>query len=150
MRMLEDEALAEEVLQETLLKIRENISQYNPVKGRLSAWMIQVVRAIAREKMHSSASLKKFQYSSMEHLLSKTGPETPKHYNPETKGLQDVVNEMDQEYRQILYLLFFAGFNQSEVALKLNIPLGTVKTRSRMAIMKLRNYLDKFSGGQWK
>ena len=56
---------------------------------------------------------------------------------------------MDEEYRQSLYLLFFAGFSQAEVALKLNIPLGTVKTRARMAIMKLRNIIEKLPEGKW-
>jgi RNA polymerase sigma-70 factor (ECF subfamily) len=64
-------------------------------------------------------------------------------YNPDTIGLKKMVSHLDEEHRKIIDLLFFEGYSQSEVAEKLNIPLGTVKTRSRSAIMELRKHFDK-------
>jgi RNA polymerase sigma-70 factor (ECF subfamily) len=53
-----------------------------------------------------------------------------------------MVRKLEPEYKQIIDLLFFGGYTQSEAAEKLNLPLGTVKTRSRAAIQKLRYNFD--------
>ena len=63
-------------------------------------------------------------------------------YNPDTIGLKEMVKKLDSEYRQIIDLIFFEGYSQSEASEKLGIPLGTVKTRSRAAIMKLRQQFE--------
>jgi RNA polymerase sigma-70 factor (ECF subfamily) len=53
-------------------------------------------------------------------------------------GIKEIVNRLKPEYKCIIDLMYFAGFSQSEVAKELELPLGTVKTRSRAAIKELR------------
>jgi RNA polymerase sigma factor (sigma-70 family) len=61
-------------------------------------------------------------------------------YNPETIGLRKLTMNLCGPQKAILDLIYFQGYSQSEVAEELNIPLGTVKTRLRMAISTLRKY----------
>jgi RNA polymerase sigma-70 factor (ECF subfamily) len=61
----------------------------------------------------------------------------PTAFRPEHIGLQEITQKLIPEQRQIIDLLYFEGFTQSEVAEELNIPLGTVKTRARTAIKVL-------------
>jgi len=145
-RIVQDEELAEEILKKTFVKIWNNIAQYNPSKDRLQAWLISIARNIALEKLQSSEAKTRAQYDQVQTILGRAEKSGPGSFNPNTSELKELINKMDIEYKQILYLLFFEGFNQNEIALKLNIPLGTVKTRSRMAIFKLRNYFDQHQG----
>lgn len=145
-RIVPNEEIAEELLNKTFSKIWNNISQYNPARDRLSAWMINHARNTAMESLRMTDSLNKSQYKSVENLMADADPAKLTGIGAECKGMKELIGKMDIGYSQILYLLFFAGFSQSEVALKLNIPLGTIKTRSRTAILKLRNYLDKIPG----
>lgn len=148
-RMLQDDVNSEIVLEETIKKIWFNFSQYSAEKSRLTAWMIGIARNLAIEKMLSLNTLHQAKYNSIENIRSLADGKNLTNFNPDTVKLKEIVMNMDEEYRQILYLLFFAGFSQAEVALKLNIPLGTVKTRARMAIMKLRNIIEKLPEGKW-
>lgn len=143
LRIVQNEEIAEEVLKNTFVKIWNNISQYNPTKDRFSAWLIGVARNTAFSKLHSNKDLNRGQYSSVDELLRQADSIMNSGLEPDIKHLKELISKMDIEYRQILYLLYFAGFSQAEVALKLNIPLGTVKTRSRMAVLKLRDYSEK-------
>ncbi len=142
-RIVQKEDIAEELLKITFIKIWNNFSQYNPAKDRLSAWLISIARNTALDKLRSPDALDKGQYNSIEDLLTRAESFRPSGFDSGTLELREFIETMDIEYKQILYLLFFAGFSQAEVALKLNIPLGTVKSRSRMAILKLRKHFDK-------
>ena len=63
-------------------------------------------------------------------------------FNPDTIGVKEIVGRLGFEHKEIIDLMYFKGLTQNEIAERLNIPLGTVKTRSRTAIMKLRNYFN--------
>ncbi len=142
-RIVQNEEVAELLLKITFIKIWNNFSQYNPSKDRLAAWMITIARNTALDKRYSSELQDREQYKSIDKILQDAMPVQASGHNVEVSGLKKLILGMEKEYSQILYLLFFAGFSQSEVALKLNIPLGTVKNRSRTAILKLRTYLDQ-------
>lgn len=141
-RIVQRDEISEDVLQETFLKIWNNFSQYDPSKGRLFTWMINIARNLAIDKVRS----KEFSQNQKNHPLSDSVSNTDFQkqpaFNPETIGLKEMVNKLESEYRQIIDLLFFGGYTQNEAAEKLNIPLGTVKTRSRAAIMKLRQQFE--------
>jgi RNA polymerase sigma-70 factor (ECF subfamily) len=142
-RIVRHEEVAEDILQETFLKIWNNFKQYDPAKGRLFTWMVNIARNLSIDKLRS----KEFAQNQKNHPLTESvslldsGNQFP--FNPETIGLKEMVSKLEPEYRQIIDLLFFGGYTQNEAAEKLNIPLGTVKTRSRAAISKLRQQFEK-------
>ena len=62
--------------------------------------------------------------------------------NPENIGVKDLVQKLRPEYKELIELIYFNGYTHAEVAEQLNMPLGTVKTRIRAAIIELRKYFN--------
>lgn len=139
-RIVRNDEVAEDVLQETFLKIWNNFSQYDSVKGRLFTWMVNICRNLSIDKVRSKEFVNQNKNQSIDNAVSISDQKTS--YDPDLIGVRDIVKKLEPEYKQIIDLLFFEGYSQSEAAEKLNIPLGTVKTRSRAAIQRLRNYFD--------
>ena len=137
-RIVKNDEIAEDLLQEVFLKMWNNFPQYDPAKGRLFTWMINISRNLAIDKVRSKDFTNQYKNQPIEKTVSFENMLTTASYNPETIGLKEIVKKMDPEYRIIIDLLFFEGYSQSEAAEKLNIPLGTVKTRSRAALQKLK------------
>lgn len=141
-RIVVYEEIAEDVLQDAFLKIWNNFPQYDSSKGRLFTWMINIARNQAIDKVRSKDFVNQTKNQSLEKTVSFVDSSKSTSYNPDTIGLKEMVKNLDGEYRQIVDLIFFEGYSQAEAAEKLNLPLGTVKTRSRAAIMKLRQQFD--------
>lgn len=146
-RIIQNEEIAEDVMQETFLKIWNNFTAYDAAKGRLFTWMVNIARNMAIDKVRSKEFYQQQKNRDIADTVSFVDFSNQTTYNPETIGLKEMVRKLEPEYRQIIDLLFFGGYTQSEAADKLNIPLGTVKTRSRAAIMKLRQYFEKDKTG---
>ena len=142
-RIIGDAEIAQDVLQETFLKIWNNFSMYDGAKGRLFTWMVNIARNMAIDKVRSKEFNQRKQNHPLTDIVSWQDSANQTTYNPETIGLKEMVHKLEPEYREVIDLLFFGGFTQNEAAEKLNIPLGTVKTRSRAAIMKLRQLFNK-------
>jgi RNA polymerase sigma factor (sigma-70 family) len=141
-RIIQNDEIAEDVLQETFLKIWNNFGRYDASKGRLFTWMVNLARNMAIDKVRSKEFSQKQKNRELTESVSFVDSDNQATYNPETIGLKEMVRKLEPEYKQIIDLLFFGGYTQSEAAEKLNIPLGTIKTRSRAAILKLRQQFD--------
>jgi RNA polymerase sigma-70 factor (ECF subfamily) len=141
-RIVGVDEIAEDILQETFLKIWNNFSQYNSSKGRLSTWMLSLARNLSIDKIRSKEFINQNKNRALDNnvLLS---DDNHHQYNPETIGLREMVRKLEPEYRELIDLLFFEGYTQTEAAEKLGIPLGTIKTRSRTALNRLRNEFEK-------
>lgn len=137
-RIIQNDEIAEDVLQESFLKIWNNFEMYDPAKGRLFTWMLNIARNMAIDMVRSKEFIQKQKNRGLSDSVSSADFQDLSAYNPETIGLREMVRKLEPEYKQIIDLLFFGGYTQSEAAEKLNLPLGTVKTRSRAAIQKLR------------
>jgi RNA polymerase sigma factor (sigma-70 family) len=142
-RIIQSDEIAEDVMQETFLKIWNNFSQYDPEKGRLFTWMVNIARNQSIDKVRSKEFVNQTKNQRLDNVVSFVDMSKSSAYNPDTIGLKEMVKNLDAEYRQIIDLIFFEGYSQSEAAEKLSIPLGTVKTRSRAAIMKLRQQFEQ-------
>jgi RNA polymerase sigma-70 factor (ECF subfamily) len=141
-RIVQDEAIAEDILQEAFVKIWNNFVQYDAARGRLFTWMINICRNLAIDKIRSKDFVNQNKNrQDGNSVLSNVQAASP--YNPDTIGIKEIIKKLDPDYRVIIDLLYFEGYSQSEAAERLNIPLGTVKTRSRAAIMKLRELFDQ-------
>ncbi len=137
-RIVQNDALAEDLLQDAFVKIWNNFLQYDSSKGRLFTWMINICRNLSIDKVRSKDFTNQNKNQDIEKIVSFEETLTTASYNPDTIGIKEIVRKLDPEYRKIIDLLFFEGYSQSEAAEKLNIPLGTVKTRSRAALQKLK------------
>lgn len=137
-RIVNNPEVAEEVLMDTFSKIWNNFQQYDASKGRLLTWMINLARNSSLEKVRPINNSDINKNNSDWNSVFKIQSDKATSYDPETIGIDYITEKLEPEYKMIIDLLFFHGLSQSEVAEKLNIPLGTVKSRSRAAIQKIQ------------
>jgi len=141
-RIIADTSIAEDVLQETFIKIWNSFSGYSPEKGRLFTWMINIARNLAIDKIRSKDFKNQNKNHELENNVTFIDEQTNTVYKPELLGVKELVDKLKPEQKVILDLVYFKGYTHVEVAEELNVPLGTVKTRLRMAIMQLRRYFN--------
>ncbi len=156
-RLVGQVELAEEVVQETFLRFWERPDLYQAGRGRFVGWLLSVVhhRAI-NERRRSSFRLN----ISADRVFSSDGGNADEGVNllnrlsDETPGLHDLVwielqrdavrqalDQLSHPQRRVIELAYFKGLNQREIAQELGEPLGTIKSRARMAMQKLRAIL---------
>lgn len=139
-RIISEEEIAEDVLQESFIKIWNNFEQYDADKGRLFTWMVNICRNTAIDKIRSSQYIHEIKNRSDTNLVIEEKDSFD--LNPDTMDLKNLITKLEPQYKQIVELLYFGGYSQSEAAERLNIPLGTVKTRARTAIQQLKTYFS--------
>lgn len=137
LRIVRNENVAEEILQNTFLKIWDNIDSFDETKGTIYTWMARIARNNALDVVR----LKTF----MAHEKSKEIDDTVYNNVSETKTSHIDVNAMlagvDKKYSAILEHVYLLGYNHRETAEILDLPLGTVKTRLRSALEQMRDQL---------
>lgn len=133
-RIVKDEEEAEDVLQEALVKIWHSMAGYDNTKGRLFTWVVNISRNLAIDKIRSRQHRVGSRTQGLDDSLAAQRQAAPDAFRPEHVGLQEITSKLVPEQRQVIDLLYFGGFTQSEAAEELNLPLGTVKTRARTAL----------------
>lgn len=141
-RVISDEQVAQDVLQEAFVKIWNNIEKFDPSKGRLYTWMLNLARNSAIDKLRSKGEIMKGKIQTGEDSVYKMENEARTEQDTDTIGLRNTVGGLKPEYRSIVELAYFKGFTLDEISKTLDIPLGTVKTRMRKAISLLREHYN--------
>jgi RNA polymerase sigma factor (sigma-70 family) len=141
-RIISNEDLAEEVLQDAFLKIWEKIASYDETKGKLFTWMLNVSRNLAIDKMRSKEISKGRKTDDLQKLVSKVDNQEFVESQVEAIGLKEVLLKLPAEQRFVVEKVYLGGFTHAELAEEYRIPLGTVKTRLRMAMTELRTILE--------
>lgn len=141
LRIVIDEKIAEDVIQEAFVKIWNKGDQYEQSKGTLFTWMLNITRNTAIDQLRKKKSRGGGKIQSLENNvpihIAATGSLNPNHI-----GVREIVEKLDEKYRQIIELAYFHGYTQSEIQEELDIPLGTVKTRLRIALRELRKVFN--------
>ena len=136
LRIVKAEDMAENVLQDTFVKIWKNIGSYDPSKGRLFTWMLNIARYAAIDFVRSKNYKQDLKTKTIDVSVH------TKHMQASTViegiGVREKVKKLELKYREVIDLIYFGGYTQAEVAEHLNLPLGTVKSRARIAIRELR------------
>lgn len=141
-RLVDDKALTEDILQEAFLKIWNNFSSYNKEKGRLFTWMINLTRNLAIDTLRSKGYKKQSKISGDENSVSNVQDNSFNVSRFDSMGIRSQLANLKPEQRIVIELAYFNGFTQDEIAKQIRIPLGTVKTRMRTAILELRKILQ--------
>ena len=141
-RMIPDEELAQDLLQETFVKIWNSIGSFDEHRGRLFTWMVNVARNLAIDKLRSKDYKNTSQNQDIENSVNLIDDQRSTGFNPETVGVKELVDQLKPESKAILDLVYFKGYTQIEASEELGIPLGTVKTRIRLAIITLRKLFN--------
>ncbi len=143
-RILENSEEAEEITQDVFLTLwRRNT--YNPDRGSLSSFLATMTRSRAIDKLRSKGT----RFKMMQRLQTIVHPEATSPLElaamaERSQVLSAALSQLSEAERQILEIAYYEGLSQSEIAKRLNIPLGTVKTRSRQGLLKLRQTLQDY------
>lgn len=136
LRVVQDEAMAQDVLQEGLLKVWLSIGSYEATRGRLFTWMVRVCCNQAIDALRSPRHRFHRRNPSLETAGAHYSP-APTAFYPEHIGVRELIVQLKPRQREVMDLLYFGGCTQAETAEQLAIPLATVKTRARAALAVL-------------
>lgn len=138
--IVKDEELANDVLQEVFVKIWRQVESYDSSKGRLFTWMLNIARNASIDTIRSKSyqnNQKNLELT--ENVYSAAGSSQ---LQVDQIGLRKLIHQLKEEYRVLIDLSYFQGFTQDEISKMLDIPLGTVKTRLRTALIQLRGIIQ--------
>ncbi|MGH7459057.1 MAG: sigma-70 family RNA polymerase sigma factor [Longimicrobiaceae bacterium] len=153
-RMLRDEDEAEEVVEETFWQVWLTAGDYDPARGSPSAWIAAIsrsrtldrIRAVGRRREQPLDPLPDPPWDG--DLAPKpSDPSSDLEASERRRVLLEALDELPAQQRDAVMLAYFSGYSQSEVANRMGAPLGTVKTRVRLALAKLRERLVRLDGG---
>jgi RNA polymerase sigma-70 factor (ECF subfamily) len=149
-RILNNREAAEEVTLDVYTQVWRQAHAYDQTRGTPGAWLMTLARTRAIDRFRAGAA----EHGRIESLdaveFFASGDDTPEQ---EVEGqqrrryVQQALAALTAEQRQAVGLAYFYGLSQSEIAEKLQLPLGTVKTRMRSGLIKLREALAPFEAG---
>lgn len=142
LRIVKKEETAQDTLQEVFVKIWKQSTSYDSGKGRLFTWIARIAKNAAIDKTRSKLYKSANRTDSMENFVGDNVAFSELSYIKDS-GLRKVIGQLDDKYHEIIDYLYFKDFTQSETSKALGIPLGTVKSRSRLAIKALRELLQQ-------
>ncbi len=148
-------AEAEDVVQESFLRLWDKAGQFNAQRGRFASWFITIARhQLMRQLRRRGTEQRVMAADEIERVFADAiapgrGPEEEAWSRESAAELLHALATLPTEQRRVLVLAYFAGFTQSAIAHITGAPLGTVKKRTRLALQKLRERLDRALGSSW-
>ena len=145
LRMLDDRAAAEEVLLDVYKQVWRQAALYDDNRGSPLAWLVTIARSRALDRLRSfkrEAQLKQTFAKEARLHSSPINPEQASVISEQQALVRTALSVLPPEQREVIELAYYLGLSQSEIAAKLDQPLGTVKTRTRLGLMKLRELLS--------
>lgn len=149
LRVVRHQVMAEEVTQDVFLKVWQQPTRWNPALGQFSSWLLTITRnagidRLRKERRHWTPT------QDQAEPLAEFGEETAVGENPywyDGLILARLLQQLPPEQRQLIELAFYQGYTHSELAENLQLPLGTVKTRLRTGLQKLRTLWEEAHQG---
>jgi RNA polymerase sigma-70 factor (ECF subfamily) len=143
-RILNSREEAEDVLQEVMLQVWRRASDFDEGRGRPFTWLVTLARSRAIDRLRLLGARQRLADSAAQNLPDEASDAVKDTLHAEQREIvQRALAELPEEQTRILKLAYFEGLTQSEIATKLTTPLGTVKTRMRSGMIKLRELLGK-------
>jgi RNA polymerase sigma-70 factor (ECF subfamily) len=146
--LLKDADEAEDVVEETFWQARRKASSYEPSRGAVSTWLLTIGRRRALDRIRAKGRRREESMTDVRELADVASPMSdPSHAveGAERKAqVHSALAGLPHEQREVLELGYFRGLSQTEIAELTGQPLGTVKTRMRLALQKLREPLSMY------
>ena len=143
-RMMGDRQAAEDLVQDTFLKVWRNASSYRAERGSVRTWVLSIVHNRGIDQLRSLASRRrtqdKVEASAPRSQPSEAFAETWR--NSQRDQVREALNTLPPEQLKILELAYFSGYTHVEISELLSLPLGTVKGRMRLGLKKIRDFYE--------
>lgn len=146
-RILNQQEAAEDLLQDVFLQIWEKAPSFDPKRGKPLTWAITLTRNRAIDRLRSTQRRQKLseeieREAELNDYKTDLSSADEVSLSEKNRMVHGAVMQLSPEQRRVIELAFFSGLTQSEIAEKLNEPLGTVKARIRRGMMRLRDLLS--------
>jgi RNA polymerase sigma-70 factor (ECF subfamily) len=139
LKVLNDEDLAQDTLQETFVKVWKNAKSYNSEKAKLFTWLYRIAYNTAIDKVRSQTNKtsKEVQMDASNVYML-----TSESLNQDVMDIKTHLKSIDEKYQIVINALFFEGMTQQEASEELDIPLGTIKSRLKIGLRELKKIYD--------
>lgn len=134
-KVVRDEEMAQDVLQESFVKIWKKSDSYDPAKAKLFTWLFRITRNTAIDKLRSINTKTDKEIQIDVSNVYNLGVNSTR---PELLDVRENLDKIDNKYQIVLDALFFQGMTQQEASDELDIPLGTIKSRLKIGLRELK------------
>lgn len=143
LRIVQDRGAAEEIIQDVFVNCWRNIGRYQPEKGSLTAWVVSIAHHRAIDELRSRRG-KERRREQPGDLIEQASVDAGVDELVARGEIRNAMRELPDEQRTVIELIFWEGFTRREIAERLEIPIGTVHTRLRLGMQKLRRLLGHY------
>lgn len=144
LRIVQSKEYTEEIIQDVFVKIWNSIHQYDSSKGRFYTWMINIARNTAIDYLKSKSFQNELKNQPLPDFVYNSAELSTTNNSSDFIGFSNVLESLETDKKELIDLAYYQGYTQNEISEKLKIPLGTVKTKMRNALMKLKDLLKDY------
>jgi len=146
--IINDRAVAEEITLDVFMRVWQKAGTYRPEQAKVSTWLTHIARhhaidVLRRQSVRADQYAVELEEASSKQEASENNPPEATEFAQQRERVQAAMDRLPEEQKQALMLAYFNGYTQSEIADLLKQPLGTIKTRLRLAMQKLRDFLQE-------
>lgn len=141
-RMLGSREEAEEVVADVFWQVWRAAGSYDPSRSRVDSWLFLITRSRSLDRLRALKRKARHLSASAAVIQDPLDPQVKMLQQEQGDQIQQVLQQMPPDQSQVIQLAYFSGLTQAEIAAQLQIPVGTVKTRIRLALAKLRHVFN--------
>ena len=143
LRILRDESLAEDAVQEAFLTLWRTSARFVPERGKASTWILTLVHRRAVDLVRREERRRSDALEQAPEQVSRDAVDEEAWLRLQRERVQDALRKLPDQQREAIELAYYGGFTQSELAERLGQPLGTIKSRMFMGLARLRELLGE-------
>lgn len=141
LRIVKQEQVAEDVMQEGFVKVWKNAKEYDANKAKLFTWLLRIFRNTAIDKLRSMKRKSGNEIQVDDLVVYEKGVSS---FNPDGMDLQKHFEHLEDKYQSVIEAYFYQGLTHQQMSDEMDLPLGTIKSRIKIALRELRKiYIEK-------
>jgi len=140
--IVRNDDIAQELMQDVFVKVWQKSDTYSSKKGRFFTWILNIARNAAIDKTRSKDFKQSKQNLDAQFFVDILNSKDNLDNKTDAIGIKKFVSKLKDTCKQLIELLYFKGYTQKEASVTLEMPIGTIKTRNRNCILKLREMLN--------
>jgi RNA polymerase sigma-70 factor (ECF subfamily) len=143
-RITNDATAAEDVVQDAFVSVWKQAQRFDPERGQVRSWLLTIVhhRAVDVVRRRANRPERALPDGPDAFIATHGRPEEIAEWTLEAEAVREAVSRVPEDQRQTIEMAYFLGMTHAEIAEKMGVPLGTVKSRLRIGLEKMRDYLQ--------